>query len=192
MTHSVNQNVEAALASFRTAGRWFSPKEINENQGPVPRYAGLYGWWFRAPPPKVDMDGTIQRDGFSLLYVGIAPQRPAANGRTSKRTLHQRLRNHCRGPIATSTFRRSLAFLLAEDLGFQIIKGADGKVRIGREAEARLTDWIDQNARVSWVIHPEPWLLEDALISNGPRLPLNIRGSIDPFSRELRRIRAMA
>jgi hypothetical protein len=42
------------------------------------------------------------------------------------------------------------------------------------------------------MITAEPWVLEEVLITAGPRLPLNIRSSSDPFRLELRRLRAAA
>jgi hypothetical protein len=191
MTHILREEHQLTLHAFLDPSDRFSPSQLSVNPGLVPRMGGLYGWWFLSYPPRVQVGGALKRGDLALLYVGIAPQRPAAHGQASRRTLRDRLRNHCRGPIATSTFRRSLASLLADELGFQITRGPTGKVEIGRAAEERLTQWIEQHARVSWVVHREPWLLEEALIADGPRLPLNIRGSTDPFSLELQRLRAV-
>lgn len=39
--------------------------------------------------------------------------------------------------------------------------------------EALLDDWMDQNARVCWLLDPEPWLLESRLFTEAD-LPLNL------------------
>ena len=54
------------------------------------------------------------------------------------------------------------------------------------EDEAKLTRWMEEHARVGWLIAPAPWTIEEELLKHGPRLPLNIRGSSDPFRSELR------
>jgi hypothetical protein len=47
------------------------------------------------------------------------------------------------------------------------------------------------NAQVSWITHPRPWLLEDELIETLD-LPLNIDGANNPFTPKLRAIRKSA
>jgi hypothetical protein len=150
----------------------------------VPDEPGIYGWWFDAPPPRVPVERARRLDGFYLLYVGIAPSNPA-----SKRTLRDRLKNHCRGPIAVSTLRRSLAVLLNGKLQLKVTRQLSGKLCMDGDAETRLTNWMDEHARVCWAVTPEPWNLEHHLISTGPPLPLNIKGAHHPFALELKRMR---
>jgi hypothetical protein len=124
------------------------------------------------------------------FYVGIAPRKPSAAGSVSGGTLRNRLLNHCRGPLATSTLRRTLAVLLKGELGLDITCTSAGKLKMPLELETRLTGWMDEHARVVWVVYPEPWEIEDHLIQGTTRLPLNIRGSSDPFAKVLSNLRS--
>jgi hypothetical protein len=90
-----------------------------------------------------------------------------------------RLLNHCRGPLASSTLRRTLAVLLAGELDLSIGRTKAGKLKMSTEHEARLTQWMDENAQVVWLTNSAPWEIEDHLIQGAVRLPLNIRGSAD-------------
>ena len=159
----------------------------------VPDNPGIYGWWFDedvlAQVPKTD---SLRCDGRRLLYVGIAPSAPSALGRASRRTLRDRLKNHARGPIAHSTLRRTLTVLLDSTLVLAPTRRANGKLTMSHEAELELTAWMSSHARVSWMVHQSPWLVEHQLITQGPRLPLNIRDSPDPFRHELARLRRNA
>ena len=149
---------------------------------------GIYGWWFSAKLPAVPLVGAKVYAGWRLLYVGIAPSGPTVARRP--RTLRSRLRNHCRGPLATSTLRRTLACLLSAEK-LRLRRRPSGKLCMTAIEEARLTGWMEASARVAWLCHDQPWLLEDELIEAGhPRLPLNIKGSSDPFRVELRRLRS--
>jgi GIY-YIG catalytic domain len=89
-----------------------------------------------------------------------------------------------------STLRRSLAVLLDKELQLKVRRQSSGKLYIDEDAEARLTAWMDQHARVCWSVTPEPWNLEHHLISTGPPLALNIKGALHPFVPELRRMRS--
>jgi hypothetical protein len=96
-------------------------------------------------------------------------------------------------PLASSTLRRTLACLLEAKLKLHLRRRASAKLWMTAADETRLTKWMDTNARVAWLCHDQPWLLEDELIDVGhPRLPLNIRGSSDPFRAELKKLRAAA
>jgi hypothetical protein len=114
----------------------------------------------------------------------------ATSNPASSRTLRDRLKNHFRGPIAMSTLRRSLAVLLNSELLLKVNRQSSGKLWMARDAETRLTGWMDQHARVCWTVTPEPWSVEHHLISTGPPLPLNIKGALHPFVLELERIRS--
>jgi len=58
--------------------------------------------------------------------------------------------------------------------------------------EQWLDDWMEQNAFVAWMEHPEPWAVEAGVISR-LSLPLNIQDNRNhPFSVELRKHRRQA
>jgi hypothetical protein len=89
--------------SFQVPSALFTVGDVVKKPSAAPDEAGIYAWWFDELP-NIPLDGALEQDGFRLAYVGIASYRPG-----SRRTLRQRLRNHCKGPIASSTLRRSLA-----------------------------------------------------------------------------------
>jgi hypothetical protein len=186
MTHSLM----TAAAALLCPERLYGVTELREGPTLIPQEAGVYAWWFSKMPPGVPVHETALRAGRHLLYVGIAPRKPSADGSLSSRTLRRRLLNHCRGPAASSTLRRTLAVLLRGELDLSITLTKAGKLRMSPEHEARLTQWMDENARVLWVVHLEPWDVEDHLIKGAVRLPLNIRGSSDPFARVLSNLRS--
>lgn len=188
MTHSLR----ACAVSLLRPERCFSVSEIRNCPSIVPAEPGIYGWWFSGELSGVPVAGTQRHDGWRLLYVGIAPSRASASARRP-RTLRDRLKNHCFGPAATSTLRRTLACLLQCRLKLQLSRNASGKLCMRTGDEARLSSWMDRNARVAWVCLNEPWLLEYALITCGkPCLPLNIKGSSHSFRLELKELRKVA
>ncbi len=143
---------------------------------------GLYGWWFDGSLPEVPKGDCLELDGKHLLYIGIAPpkDRPIRPG--SATPVKRRLwRNHLRGSIRSSTLRLSLAALLKDQLGFDFYRDARGRVRMTKDHEEQLTTWIEEHAGISVVHHDAPWQLEEALVRNGPPLPLNLSMSGHPF-----------
>lgn len=186
MTHSLTTVAEALLGPERL----YRVAELRELPTRIPQQGGVYAWWFSKAPPAVSIDNTAIHESRRLLYVGIAPRKPSAAGSVSGGTLRNRLLNHCRGRLATSTLRRTLAVLLKCELGLDITCTSAGKLKMPPEQETRLTGWMDENARVVWVVYPEPWEIEDHLIQGTTRLPLNIRGSSDPFAKELSKLRS--
>lgn len=168
-----------------------------------PDAPGLYAWWFRGPIGDAPIEAAAKRDGLAFLYVGIASGQSAGSMEAiqsnpklrtpSRRTLRRRLREHVRGPLARSTLRRSLAALLAPTLGLEFVEVRSGrKPVLANDGEARLSAWMAENAAVSWMEHPEPWLLESELIEHGPVLPLNVRGARHDFAPALRRRRRLS
>jgi hypothetical protein len=87
------QSVESLL---RPAKLWSRSEVLSTDS--VPRFPGVYAWWFREVPAGVPTEGCIVRDELTLLYVGIAPKAPPTNGRLpSRQTLRSRLGYHCEG-----------------------------------------------------------------------------------------------
>jgi hypothetical protein len=186
MTHSLSTLAEALLHPERL----YSVSELRDAPTLIPQQAGVYAWWFSQVPPEVPVEKTAIHGSQYLLYVGIAPRKPSAAGSVSDSTLRNRLLNHCRGPLASSTLRRTLAVLLIGELDLSISRTKAGKLNMSPEHETRLTNWMDENARVVWLTNPTPWELEDHLIQGAVRLPLNIRGSSDPFAKVLSNARS--
>lgn len=156
--------------------RLWSRSEILDPADPVPRSPGVYAWYFRIVPPLVPAEGCITCGDLTLLCVGIAPKRPPRNGQPpSKNTLHDRLRMHLKRNARGSTLRLSLGCLLADQLGLvpRCANNRPGKIHFGPDGEEKLSNWLAENAFVTWMVHLEPWLLEEELIAT-LSLPLNL------------------
>jgi hypothetical protein len=177
--------------------RRFTRDEVFGEPCPVPSEPGIHGWWFREVPGAIDASDCATRDGLSLLYVGIAPTPPPANGkRPASQDLRKRVRYHFGGGAGASaegsTLRKSLGVLLADQLGTELRRIGSGERRTFAGGETVLTQWMAENALVSWLIRPEPWLVEDELIATLD-LPLNIQGNKgNAFYPELQRLRREA
>ncbi|MEP3632201.1 MAG: GIY-YIG nuclease family protein [Shimia thalassica] len=151
---------------------------------------GLYGWWFDDSLPEVPRGECLGFDGKHLLYIGIAPPKDKPTKPGSATPVKRRLwRNHLRGSVRSSTLRLSLAALLEDQLGFEFYRDAGDRVRMTKDHEERLTAWIVDHAGISVVHHDAPWQLEEALVRNGPPLPLNLSMSGHPFKPTLSALR---
>ncbi|MDK4552206.1 hypothetical protein OQ853_23290 [Enterobacter roggenkampii] len=53
----------------------FSRAEAMLHPTPVPAVKDIYFWWFKEIPPGVPIEGCITQDGYTLLYVGISPDK---------------------------------------------------------------------------------------------------------------------
>jgi len=114
----------------------------------------------------------------ALLYVG-----------TSKRPLWKRLREHIRDDASRSTLRRSIGCLLGEQLHIElevtrVSLASKCHFGFGLMGEPILSSWMEENARISWVQHTEPVLLEQYAIDT-LTLPVNVRGNNHPFATQL-------
>ncbi len=176
------------------AARCYTRDEVFSKPCPVPKSPGVYGWWFRTVPGSIDASGCQHRDGLTLLYTGISPTRPPANGKLpSSRNLHQRIRYHYSGNAEGSTLRKTLGILLADVLGIELRRVGSGKRRtFGPAGETALSRWMAEHALVSWVVHAEPWVLEEELIATLD-VPLNLQGNAhNRFYSELKHLRVEA
>lgn len=144
---------------------------------PIPKSPGVYGWYFDAAPGGVPIDDGHRLGGRVLLYSGISPRRPRdSDGRASAGHLRKRIRNHYKGDASRSTLRLSLGSLLSGELGISLqVAKSSPRFTFG-EGEQLLSEWMSVHTRVCWAEHPEPWLVEDALIATVP-LKLNLDGN---------------
>jgi hypothetical protein len=183
---------ESDLAGF-LAARPFTRDQVFVEPSPVPAEPGAHGWWFRTLPADFDVSGCEQRNGLTLLYVGVSPGPPSASGKpTVSQDLRKRIRYHFGGIGADaqgSTLRKTLGVLLADQLGFELRRVGSGKRSTFAGGEAVLTQWMAENALVSWVVRPEPWRFEDDLVATLD-LPLNLNDKTrNAFHPELTKIR---
>jgi hypothetical protein len=164
--------------------------EVLARDCPMPRQAGIYGWYFKSLPPRVPHRGCHRTQGATLLYVGISPKQPPANGAPpSRQHLLRRIRYHFRGNACGSTLRLTLGCLLAARLGIALRRVGSGARYTFADGEARLSDWMQENAFVCYLTHPMPWLLEAQLIAK-MSLPLNLQGNTGhPFHQALSALR---
>ena len=143
---------------------------------PVPQEPGAYAWFFKEIP-NVPTDSYIQKNGMTLLYAGISPDKVSKPN--SKKNLRKRITNHYRGNAEGSTLRRSLGVLLTEESDFPLRRVGSGKrMTFTHLGEQWLDKWMEKNAFVSWVTHEKPWELEEVLLDT-LSLPLNSKGNKD-------------
>jgi hypothetical protein len=161
-------------ASLLKPSRLWARSEVLTRPCPVPREAGVYAWYFRRIPNGVPTSGCHTFENLTLLYAGISPRHPPANGAPpSKQSLLHRVRYHFRGNAEGSTLRLTLGCLLAEELGIELRRVGGGARMTFNSGETKLSEWLSANAFVAWCSHPEPWVLEEHIIST-ISLPLNL------------------
>lgn len=168
----------------------FSRAEVMSRPTPVPAINGVYFWWFKEIPPGVPTEGCITQDGYSLLYVGISPDKKGKPN--SRANLKTRIRTHYSGNAEGSTLRRTLGVLLATESNYPLRRvGSGTRTTFTHSGEQWLDRWMEKNAKVSWIADEEPWLLEGILIANIP-LPLNIQDNNHAFKPILSAMRSRA
>lgn len=180
-------------AAILSPSRLWSRDEIFGRPCPVPDESGVYGWYFGDVPDGVELTGCVTHGSLPLLYVGISPKRPPANGRPqSEQTLRTRIKYHMRGNAEGSTLRLTLGCLLASRLGLELRRVGSGSRMTFSSGEGILNSWLSDNAFVCWSPCPEPWLVEEEIIRT-VSLPLNLdQNQHHPFHRQLSAIRSRA
>ena len=196
MAESMSAKRSANTVANFVAAKRYTRDEIFADPSPIPSESGACGWWFREIPGDIDVSGCEQQDGWTLLYVGISPGPPPANGRPqTPQDISKRTRYHFGAGSASadgSPLRKSLGVLLGHQLGFALRRIGSGKRQTFAGGEAVLSQWMAENATVSWVLHPEPWHLEAKLIA-ALDLPLNFQDNErNAFAPELKRLRREA
>jgi hypothetical protein len=172
--------------------RLWSRHEVLSIPSPVPRSPGIYAWYFHGLE-SVRSGSCLNAGDFRLLYIGISPSAPPKNGKApSSQSVQTRVRYHYSGNAEGSTLRLTLGCLLATELGIELRRVGGGKRMTFSTGEARLSEWMEENAKVVWQVCDEPWKLEEELISTLD-LPLNLdQNRRHGFHPELSRIRSAA
>lgn len=110
------------------------------------------------------------------MYSGISPDKKGKPN--SKSTLRTRLRTHYFGNAEGSTLRRTLGILLAHQSGFPLRRVGSGKRKTFTHlGEQWLDHWMEENTHISWILDPEPWVLEENMFKS-VSLPLNLKGNV--------------
>jgi len=168
----------------------YSATTILSNPSLIPAEPGLYAWYFREIPPGVPTDGCCWHNNLALLYVGISPSRLLTKGKPDEANLQKRIHIHLRRKAQQSTLRRTLGCLLSQKLGLCLQKTGSGKKMNFGEGEKKLSEWMADNAFVTWIVQPDPWNWERALIE-AARPPLNLDGNSNhPFHAMLTSIKS--
>jgi hypothetical protein len=144
---------------------------------PPPNSPGVYGWYFRKIPPYIPYKKTVyirrRIKKWRLLYIG--------KGISLKKRI---LGFHSNGDADVSTLRLSLGCLFVKQLKLCLYikpsEVSDDSYYFGDKGEEKISEWMKNNARVSWIQTPNYGCLEDSVIERYV-LPLNIKGSPNPF-----------
>lgn len=185
-------------ADHRLAPELLAPPHLHERAevlvrpSPVPAAPGVYAWYFDVAPGRVPCREAHEWQRHRLLYVGIAPRQPAANGGPTRRTLRHRIREHYRGNAYGSTLRLTLGCLLGLELrriASRKRPGTAKRMTFGRDGERQLDTWMEEHARVVWLACADAWHLERELLSRlAPPLNLDANAG-STFRAELRAVR---
>jgi hypothetical protein len=94
------------------------------------------------------------------------------------------------GSHSCERLAQTLGCLLAAELGIQLRRVGSGNRLTFADGEQELSQWMAENAYVSWIACGSPWELEDHLIASLD-LPLNLQGNgHNPFHPVLTGVRA--
>jgi GIY-YIG catalytic domain-containing protein len=152
---------------------------------PEPQPNGIYAWYFKNIPIIVPTSECHEFKGLKLLYIGIAP----AFAKSSA-TLRTRIRTHLRGNASGSTLRLTLGCLLSEQLDLRLQPTGRTARLTFADGETILSDWLEENAFVTWAPFSRPWEVESTIIRRFS-LPLNLQHNQGhPFYQQLSDIRS--
>ena len=143
----------------------YSRFDLQESPKLIPTENGIYFWWIKNLPEIVPLEDCIQIKEYYLVYSGISPDKKGKPN--SKSTLRTRLRTHYFGNAEGSTLRRTLGILLAQQSGFPLRRVGSGKrMTFTHLGEQWLDHWMEENTRISWILDPEPWVLEENMFKS--------------------------
>lgn len=166
---------------------FYSRFDLQESPKLIPTENGIYFWWIKNLPEIVPLEDCIQFKEYYLVYSGISPDKKGKPN--SKSTLRTRLRTHYFGNAEGSTLRRTLGILLAQQSGFPLRRVGSGKrMTFTHLGEQWLDHWMEENTRISWILDPEPWVLEENMFKS-VSLPLNLKGNEHVFKNTLSTLR---
>ena len=136
---------------------------------------GLYAWWADEPGARMLATGLGVQLPAGRIYAGQTGATKWPSGTTGRMTLAKRITtNHLNGRIAGSTFRLTLAAILADELNLTML----APQRLSPSSEQALSAWMRAHLHVAVHPFPDP----DALADLEDRLlaqldpPLNLTG----------------
>ena len=159
----------------------------------LPNSPGLYFWYFQnideifseEQTEKLYFDSVKKINGYFLLYIGIAVGQ----------SIKQRITDKHLNSAHVSTLRHSIGVLLANKARLKPSLTAEaGKFALDKDwgVEKRITEYIKENAKISWIIDENPNRLETLFLNNYKRysFPLNINKNRNhPFCEILMNLR---
>lgn len=159
----------------------------------LPDSPGLYFWHFQnidelfseEQKEKLCLDSVMKSNGYFLFYIGIA----------ERQSIKQRITDKHLNSAHVSTLRHSIGVLLANKARLKPSLIVDtGKFAIDKDwgVEKRITEYLKENAKISWIIDENPNRLETLLLDNHKRysFPLNVNKNRDhPFCEILMNLR---
>lgn len=170
--------------------RLYNRAELMKEPSLIPAEHGIYFWWFKTNPPGIPTKNCITYQEYTLLYVGISPDKKTKPN--SKSNLRIRLKTHFAGNAEGSMLRRTLGILLAEMSGYPLRRvGTGNRMTFTHSGEQWLDAWLEDNAYVSWIICEEPWNVEEKVFEQ-TILPLNLKGNQHEFKETLSAMRKKA
>lgn len=173
-----------------TPNIFYSRLELQESPKLIPTENGIYFWWIKNLPEIVPVQDCLKLGEYYLVYSGISLDKRGKPN--SKSTLRTRIRTHYFGNAEGSTLRRTLGILLAQQSGFPLRRVGSGKrITFTHLCEQWLDHWMEENTRISWILDPEPWVLEENMFKS-VSLPLNLKGNEHVFKNTLSTLRKEA
>ena len=161
----------AIVSSILNRNKIASREEAIRPNSPIPRGNGVYAWYFRNLSNVVPVDGCAQLDDYFLLYVGISPRNRDSTGDLRKR-IHTHFGKNLSDNASRSTLRLSLGCLLSEKLDITL-QHVDCRIHFN-DGEKVLSEWMSQNAKVTWHTFRRPWEIEKEVIEQlSPPFNLN-------------------
>jgi len=149
---------------------------------------GLYAWWADSKARRA-ISGALGLDVPELIYAGEAGATRWPSGARSSATLRSRIHtNHLSGNVSSSTFRLTLAAILLEDLGLEVVKPE----QLSPRSDQALSAWIRRHLHIAIAPYPDRDHLTEVEERVLDRLDpiLNIRGRpSSPARRRLTELR---
>ncbi len=179
---SIDEKIDLLIKTSNLHSR----EEIINNPSTIPADSGICAWFFKDIPNNIPLENSFKRDGFSLLFLGSAPNKKGINSNLRKGIVNQ----HLKGNVHDSTLRFSLACLLQKQLNITFSQHSS-RISLGDDEE-RLDEWLNKNARVAYLTDAEAGTDKVEMIKKLD-LPLNIEHNKEhPFYVTLKKLRADA
>jgi diguanylate cyclase (GGDEF)-like protein/PAS domain S-box-containing protein len=176
-------SMQRKISLLTRASKLYTREELINIPSMVPQESGYYVCFFKNLPQTVPLQGCTKRDGFAMVFLSSVPSKDGASSNLRKSVVNQYLK----GNAHDSTLRLSLACLLKEELGISLAQHGS-RIYLGDDEEV-LNEWLNKNARISFIADDKPWVDKAEMIKE-LNLPLNIEhNQLHPFYATLKKLR---